>query len=306
MHRAYRGPEDVGALQAFQASAIERADHRGYLHVGDVAHRMFNGLRNEPNLSDLMRLWESDGRIIAWALVEPKHPGFDAQVDPDVRREQPELEREVLEWAQARTVEVLDEQGAGAGEILAEVFDADEHRRRHLLEMGWSPGTEIFVLTRRSLRSAPELKLPPGYTIRQVRGTDEAEAVAAVHAASFGSVWLPGQYRSVMESPGYDPERELLAVAPDGELAGFTVLWYDERNGIGLFEPVGVHQDHRRRGLGRALLAAGCEQMRSAGLATATVMYEEANPASGPLYLAMGFEPAWPIRDYRKDITPGS
>lgn len=304
--RGYRGPDDVAALQAFQASAIARAGHRGYLHVGDVPHRMFNGLRNEASLSGLMRIWESEGRIVAWALVEPKHLGFDAQVDPEVRIEQPELERDVLAWAEARTREELEERGSDATQMLAEVFDGDDRRRRHLMDMGWFAGPDVFVLTRRSLDTLPELSLPPGYSIRHVYGTEEAEAVAAVHAASFDSVWLPGQYRTVMESPGYDSERELLAVAPDGEPAGFTVLWYDERNRIGLFEPVGVHREHRRRGLGAALLAAGCAQMQAHGLAMATVMYEEDNPASGPLYRSMGFEPEWPIRDYRKDISPGS
>ncbi len=105
-----------------------------------------------------------------------------------------------------------------------------------------------------------------------------------------------------MSTPGYAPDRELVAVAPEGSLAGFTVTWWDVRNGVGLFEPVGVHPAHRRRGLGRSLLAAGMARMRGGGLQRAMVLYEEQNPASGALYRGMGFVPTWTILDYHRPV----
>ena len=105
-----------------------------------------------------------------------------------------------------------------------------------------------------------------------------------------------------MESPTYAAERELVVENERGELCGFTVTWYDHVNGVGLFEPVGVHPDHRRRGLGRALLADGMRRMRQAGLTAAMVAYEGHNPASGPLYRDMGFEPTWTLWDYVKPV----
>ena len=44
--------------------------------------------------------------------------------------------------------------------------------------------------------------------------------------------------------------------------------------------------------------------MRDAAMTTATVVYEESNPASGPLYRSMGFVPTWTRRDYRKPLSP--
>lgn len=303
--RGYRRPDDVVALQDFTADAIARAGQCGYLHVGDVPHRIFNAGRNE-DVTRIVGIWEDRGTIVAWALVQPNHPGFDAQVDPDVRRRRPELETEVIVWAETRTWELLQERGSSVDALVTDAFDGDDLRIDHLKALGWAAGHDAAVLTMRSLASVPEPVVPDGHAIRPVSGVEEAEAVAEVHSASFGSTWLPGQYRSVMESPGYDPHRELVAVAPDGSLAGFTVMWFDERNGVGLFEPVGVHHNHRRRGLGAALLGVGMGRMRDARLSRAMVMYEESNPASGPLYRGMGFEPAFILRYYSKPFSPES
>jgi len=303
--RSYEGPDDVARLQRFTSACIAAAGHSGYLHPGEVPHWMFNGQRNE-DLTRLVRIWEAEGEIVAWVLVSPRHAGFEAQVAPQVRIERPSLERNALLWGEMRTRAVLAERGATTGGMVVDAFEDDAVRTRHLVDLGWRPGDESLVLTMASLAGAPMVEPPDGYVIRTVAGVEEAEAVAAVHSAAFGSVWLPGQYRAAMESPGYDPGRELVAVAPDGTFAGFAVMWHDHTNGIGLFEPVGVHPAHRRIGLGRAVLAAGLAHMRRSGMTTASVMYEPANPASGPLYRSLGFVDTWTLFHYRKPLSPGS
>lgn len=82
-------------------------------------------------------------------------------------------------------------------------------------------------------------------------------------------------------------------------------MWFDHVSGIGLFEPVGTHPDHRRIGLGRALMAEGLRRMQDAGLTHGLVMYEGGNESSGPLYRGMGFSPTWRLLDYRKPVAPG-
>jgi ribosomal protein S18 acetylase RimI-like enzyme len=109
-----------------------------------------------------------------------------------------------------------------------------------------------------------------------------------------------------MESPGYDPQRELLVVAPDGSLAGFCVTWPDHINRVGYFEPVAVHPDHRRRGVGRTLLRAGMQLMKSWGMEWAEVMYEVSNPGSGRLYRGEGFADVHQLVLYRKPVNLGN
>ena len=70
------------------------------------------------------------------------------------------------------------------------------------------------------LDDIPEPELPEGFIIRAATGVEEADKLAAVHNGGFGTGWDADAYRKVMESPGYDPARELVVVAPDGTVRG--------------------------------------------------------------------------------------
>jgi ribosomal protein S18 acetylase RimI-like enzyme len=106
-----------------------------------------------------------------------------------------------------------------------------------------------------------------------------------------------------MESPGYAPEREFVAEAPDGSLVAFTVTWHDPLNRTGLLEPVGTHTDHRRRGLARALIAHAMTKMKEAGMTSAIVVNHPANEAARSLYGSCGFSSWKRIDDYTKPLA---
>ncbi|MCB0037284.1 MAG: GNAT family N-acetyltransferase, partial [Anaerolineales bacterium] len=132
---------------------------------------------------------------------------------------------------------------------------------------------------------------------------EDAAALAAVHNGAFNpNNWTPELYRKVMESPGYEAERELVIQAPDGTYVAFTIIWYDHLNRTGLFEPVGTHRDYHRRGFGRALVLYGLQQMAAAGMTFATVAHFGDNEAARGLYQACGFKPWYMINDYSKRI----
>lgn len=287
--RHYRGEADVALLGAFNSAAIRETAHCGFLHPGDIAHHLFNGNRLfDP--AEMLTIWETGGEVAAWVLVGPRHRGFDAQVRPDLRGGG--FEREVLQYARSRTVELMRRHGLEADELYVQVYRCDTPRARLLTDLGWERDTEPpWLLNRARLDRMPEPDPPPGYTLRAAHGLEEAAALAEVHAASFGSTWTPELYRRVMQSPGYSPDRELVAQAADGTLAAFTVTWHDQPNRTGLFEPVGTHRDHRRRGLGRGLLLFGMRRMADAGMDRATVGNEGTNAASRGLYRSCGFEP---------------
>ncbi|KAA3657587.1 MAG: GNAT family N-acetyltransferase [Chloroflexi bacterium] len=138
--------------------------------------------------------------------------------------------------------------------------------------------------------------LPEGYLFRAANGIEDAAALAEVHNSAFGPIWTSELYRKAMESPGYAPERELVIQAPDGTFAAFTIIWHDHLNRMGLFEPVGTHKDHRRRGLGRAIVLYGMQQMADAGMEFASVAHFGKREAAKGLYQACGFKP-WHMQD---------
>ena len=144
--------------------------------------------------------------------------------------------------------------------------------------------------------------LPDGFSFQAANSIEDATALAEVHNASFGSSWTTEQYQHVMESPGYEPERESVIQAPDGTFVAFTVTWYDHLNFTGLFEPVGTHKEYRRRGFGQAVILHSMQKMAAAGMKFATVAHSWQNEAARGLYQACGFKP-WHLQDrYRKCI----
>ncbi|MBX3010247.1 MAG: GNAT family N-acetyltransferase [Caldilineaceae bacterium] len=300
-HRSYQGAADVALLQAFNAAAFAQTNGCGYLHPGDIPHRLFNGNKYYDPAA-LLTIWEDAAGVAAWILVAPRSRSFDAQVRPAARGGA--LERAVLQFAEARTLALMQQYTIADKPLSSEAYQCDITRVGLLQELGWMKEDEPpWVLNRATLVDLPEPVLPAGYTIRAARGSEEAGALAAVHAAAFGSTWTPELYGQVMASPGYAAEREFVVEAADGTLAAFTVTWHDPLNRTGLFEPVGTHPHHQRRGLGKALLLTVMRQMAAAGLTHALVVNDGTNVASRNLYRACGFQPWYRLDNFTKPVA---
>jgi len=300
IRRRYEGPVDLDLLQAFNAQAILATDGCGFVHPGDIAHRLFNGNKLfDP--AEVLTIWEDADGVAAWVLASPRHAGYDAQVRPDLRTQA--FETEVLEYAESEIVDLMERHGVEKDALDGGAYRCDRLRAACLSELGWERTDEApWVLNRIRLGSTPEPQPPVGYTVRTVRGIDEAGPVSEVHASAFGSTWTADLYLTVMESPGYSQDREFVVEAPDGALAAFTVTWHDDISRMGLFEPVGTHEEFRRLGLGRALLLHAMREMAAAGMEYATVVNEGTNEASRRLYRSVGFEP-WHLLDaYAKPL----
>ena len=293
--RTYESEADVALLQAFNSASIAATGGCGYVHPGDIPHRLFNGNKCFAP-AEVMTVWEDRAGVAAWVLVGPRHRSYDAQVRPDLRGG--EFEREVLEYADARTVELMRLHGVAGDQMLGDAFRCDLARVGLLTEMGWGlDGEPPYVINRARIADLADPMIPAGYTLRAVSGVEEAAALAELHSASFpGAGWTTELYRQVMESPGYDPRRELVAEAADGSLAAFAVTWYDDLNRTGLLEAAGTHPDHQRRGLGRAVVTFAAHHMATAGMEFAIVANIASNTASEALYRSAGFEP-WHVLD---------
>ncbi len=299
--RAYESEADVELLQAFNSASIAATGGCGYVHPGDIPHRLFNGNKHfDP--AEVMTVWEDGSGVAAWVLVGPRHRSYDAQVRPDLRGGV--FEREVLEYADAHTVELMSLHDVESDQMLGDAFRCDLVRVGLLAEMGWVLDEEPpYVINRARIDDLAEAVIPAGYSIRPVAGVEEAGAVAALHSAAFpGAAWTTELYRQVMESPGYDPGRELVAEAADGALAAFAVTWYDDVNRTGLLEAVGTHPDHQRRGLGRAVVTFAAHHMATAGMESAIVANFASNTASEALYRSAGFEPWHTLDSYARAI----
>ena len=98
---------------------------------------------------------------------------------------------------------------------------------------------------------------------------------------------------------GPEVDGEIVAVAPDGRVAAFTVIWFDGVNRVGLFEPVGTRPEYQRLGLARALMAEGLRRMSRAGMRRAIVEHQADNTAAASLYAGLAFHARYETHGYR-------
>lgn len=85
----------------------------------------------------------------------------------------------------------------------------------------------------------------------------------------------------------YDPTLDLAVVDDHGNVAGYSLYWFDDTTKIGLLEPMRVHDDYQRRGLGRMMLTNGFNRLAGRGARRLKVGFS-AEPGRS-LYLGAGF-----------------
>lgn len=283
--RAYTGDADLRLLKDFLiASAGARPPHT-YWHIGDLLWSMCHSPQYDP-CRDL-RIWEDDGgSILGFAWFDEPNT-VELQVAPHLRGHGI-LEGPMLAWAteHARTFQQPDEP-----RLWTRALDNDAEYAALLLGHGFECGEALLVRMLQQLdRPLPAAPLPAGWTVRHVGGEDEYAAHVDLHR----EVWYPSRstleaYRRLRAAPGYRPELDLVAVAPDGTFASYCICWLDPVNKIGLFEPVGTRPAYRRRGLSTAVLQEGLRRLQANDARTAFVSTGARNDPAIKLYESAGF-----------------
>ena len=116
----------------------------------------------------------------------------------------------------------------------------------------------------------PDPVLPQGFAIRPMAGEAELEAYVTLHRAAFGTGNMTVQYRrTIMSAPDFIPELDLVAVAPNGDLAALCVcqVFADDSPRAdgrkeGWTDPVATHPAYQRLGLAKALMLHGMRLLR--------------------------------------------
>ena len=215
-----------------------------------------------------VRTWRRDGELLAIALLD----GPDVlrlTTAPEAARDE-ELARQLAEDIARETASV-------------EVPD-DALVRDLLFDAGWHAG-EPWTPLRRDLTPPVD---PPGV---QIETTDPSRVPTrtAVHRASFnGSTFTDTHWHAMASGPAYTDARCLLAYDGPNPVAAVTV-WSAGPGRPGLIEPLGVHQNHRGQGHGRAITLAAAATLRDLGASTALVCTPSTNTAGVATYQSAGF-----------------
>jgi len=266
-----------------------------------------------------LRLWEDDdGRVIGFGQTWIPQDGAIVdgflyfRVHPGSRGSG--LESEIIAWGSQR----LREAGRERGQPVQLRCSAREHDAysRSILERCGMAAIRYFFRMDRSLHEPIEpAQLPEGFTLRHVANDADLEGWVDLFNQSFIDHWnhhpmtVEG-HRHWLDHPGYKPERDLIAVAPDGTFAAFCLCEIDseanERNQCneGWIDVLGTRRGYRKLGLGRAMLLNGLRALKAAGLDTAKLNVDAANPTGAlRLYESVGFRAVYTTIAYGKALS---
>jgi hypothetical protein len=241
---------------------------------------------------DAIRIWEdNEGEIVGVVNVEvsrfgdayfQRHPECDFLLD------------EMLNYAEENLVD------RETNKPRIYVQDHDETLQKVVQQRGYlkdieHPGCDSEF----AIDGVPEKNLPEGYAVRSMAEGGDIEKRCRVQGLGFdhrdpaewATVWA---YQEVQKAPDYREDLDLYVVGPDGEYVSSCIVWYDEQNRMGLFEPVSTHMDFRRRGFGREVVMEGIRRIAVLGA-------EKARVGSGQqFYAAVGFERKYVGHDWIK------
>jgi ribosomal protein S18 acetylase RimI-like enzyme len=137
-----------------------------------------------------------------------------------------------------------------------------------------------------------------------------ASLLFAHHAAAAARFALErgreGELRALLAGFLRDPSHRLLvAEARDGNLLGFALAAVARRPGPfaererGEIDWLFVREEARRRGAGRALVAAALAWLRERGVARVEIQVARGNASGSAFWRALGFAPSMDVLDLR-------
>ncbi len=303
--RVYASPADLDALGALLERLRAAGRAPAYPTLVDLTE--FTGV--EADRANL-RLWFADETPVAFSLFE--HYGnlwfaYDTadptnQADPaaTISAEAGEkLAEELVAWGETcarRAAGAPDAADPGEGASMDTNCRAEDAERIALLERhGFErQGATSVKLSRPLDGPIPEPTLPPGYAIRPAIGEAEASALVELHRAAFGTEYMTVEERlSMMRTPEYVPELDLVATAPDGTLAAYCMASIERADDgcptAGCTDPVATRPGHQGRGLGAALLLTALRELKLRGARVADLGTSGDNLAMLALAKRVGF-----------------
>lgn len=241
------------------------------------------------NLYDVITLWELNGQIVAMVNHDGEgeaffqiHSAFCDEISMS----------EMLEVAEAKLPKINQ---TGKKELIVWVNSTDDSMKNLFGERGYARSKFLAEHMRRRFisRPIPDSVPPSGYVVRTLGDESKLPARSWLSWKAFhpdepdekyqGWAW----YKNVQRVPLYRRDLDIVAIAEDGELAAFCTVWFDDVTRTAVFEPVGTHPQHQKRGLGKAVMSEGLRRAQRLGATLATV--SSYSTGAHALYESMGF-----------------
>lgn len=269
---------------------------------------------------DLKLWWNTTHELVAvaglWRLTpqDPKEQvvgRLEFEIHPQARDQG--LEHDVMLWGEQR-LHAIGQNLALPIVLHSGCRDSVVARRSLLTQAGFVPERYFFRLERSLSTPIPSPPIPTGWCLRAVDTQKDAGAWVEMFNHAFVDHWnyhpiTVENFHYHRRLSTYSADLDLVIETPKGQLASFSASIIDvERNArLGCREGhvciLGTRRGYRRLGLARSLLLASLQQLRAAGMQTATIGVDAQNPLGAlGFYESAGFQKMHCSTVYRKNI----
>ncbi len=306
-YRNYQSEDDYWRMRSFLRQVFVKNDRRMFSWpVARLDYWRWHGIMNlgDGTLETGAYLWETQDRQLAAILNQEGAGQVFLQIHPAFKTA--DLEEQMIALAE----ESLRTASQSGGQVLWVWADAgDALRHEILIRRGYTliDDAEEHQWLRDLTRQVPDKPVKGGYSIRSLGDSSELPSRSWASWRAFHSERPdteydpdPSWYLNIQSAPLYRRDLDLVAIAPGGEVAAFTTIWYDDVTRCGYFEPVGCMPEHQRLGLASALLCEGMRRlikvgatqcMTAGGEPPANALYQS---VLGPVYdLSHPWEKRW-------------
>jgi mycothiol synthase len=255
-----------------------------------------------------LQIWENtQGQLIGFGQVQIEEPTQDNLADghlwfivhPTARGGN--LEQQIIAWAEHRMLEVGRER-QGQPKLFTGSRSSRSDRIAILKDCGFVESRQFYFLSRSLTESIHLPQLPEGFSVRVVNGEQEVQEWVDLYNQCFSGQWpyhpfTVESYNYRIQHPDYSPELDLVAIDAEGKFASICYCSINEAHNTFLGRQEGwvvflfTGQDFQRRGLARAMLSQGLEQLKARNMDIANIGVDAENAfGARKLYESVGFE----------------
>jgi mycothiol synthase len=270
IYRPYQSEDDYWRMRQFLRDVfmlngrLERC-----WHVARLEYARWHTCLNCANvtLNQVVHLWEAGLQVAAILMPDGGKGEAHFLLHPEFKTRA--LKLEMLKVAEQHLYATRED---GSCTLLLWVHQTDGELQELLISHGYRKEDFPEHQWRRDLdKPIPDVPLAPGYTIRSLG--DGLELLERCYASGLGfhegDIKIavenrndPTWYRNIQTAPLYRRDLDLVAVAPDGAIAAFCTIWFDDVTRTAYYEPVATVPAHQRKGLGKAIMTEGLRRLQ--------------------------------------------
>ncbi|MHA2209511.1 MAG: GNAT family N-acetyltransferase [Candidatus Thorarchaeota archaeon] len=242
---------------------------------------------------EYLKIWEEIDeenkvalRIIALSFTKPSGECW-LSIHPDYMSEF----KGIIHWMEDRVREMKKDEGKEP-KISLVVDDDDEERITLVTELGFQKDEVDGDKQVRPLDApVPDYSLPEGYTVRHAVVEEDHAEYREVQKAVFQHIvdMSKDQLLHYSRASFYREDLDIVAVDSEGNFAAFCTVRMDPLSKIAELEPVGTHPNHRKLGLGKAVICEGLKRLEKYEPSAMVIIGAAPSEGARRLYESVGF-----------------